>query len=119
MLEPVQVEVEERDAAAVMHRHEGEGGARHGVVVAQTARHALGEVRFPHAEPSGEHKHVAVCKRRGNKFAQALGVLLRRAREDSRSLSAQRHACSSIMGSGEASAFSPEPAAASSDVPAG
>ena len=62
MLQTVQIKMEQWDPPAVMHRHQGERGARYGALVTQAARYALGEVGLSHAETACKHQHVAVLQ---------------------------------------------------------
>ena len=95
--------MEERNTSAIVYGHQGERRARDRMLVTQSARDALGEVRLSHTETTGKHKNVTIGEKRRDNLAKALCILLRSATISQRRLPYERHQPSS--GRGNASAL--------------
>ena len=60
MLQAVQIKMEQRNTPLVMNGHECERRARDHMLIAQSARNALGKVGFAHPEAAGQDQHIAI-----------------------------------------------------------
>ena len=91
VLKAVQVKVKQGNASAIMHSHQGKRGARHGMVITQSSRDALGEMRLAHTQAAGEHQHVAIGQTGSDKLSQANRILNGRTLVEPVPLARKRH----------------------------